>query len=158
MKFTVELVVQSLPEMHAERLLEFVSKQITESHHVEFYLSWSVQLLTIHAPKDNVFKQQSLLSIQDSLTRKYDVLSKVCDFNKYTLKVLIEMGDESTADALQKGEAHIGSETDEDDDDDDDTDIDEDNLFLIRKDGNGTNDSDIEMQTQSEDSSSESAD
>lgn len=87
----VELVVASLPDLYVERALEFVSKQVSASHHIEFYLNWSRHLLTIHAQKEGVFKQQSLISMQDSLNRKYEALSKICDFNKYTLKVLREM-------------------------------------------------------------------
>lgn len=37
-----------------------------------------------------MLKHQTLLSVQDSLTRKYELLNKVCDFNKYTLQVLID--------------------------------------------------------------------
>lgn len=147
--------------MYAERILEFVSKKISESHHIEFYLSWSTQLLTIHAPKENIFKQQSLLSVQDSLTRKYDALSKICDFNKYTLKVLIEMGKEAAA-SQYKNEGIFGESDEEDeeeeDDDDDDDDFDEENLFLMKQPNNGTNDSDVDMQTDSGESSNESDD
>lgn len=81
--------------MYVERALEFISKQVNSSHHIEFYLNWAKNLLTIHAQKEGVFKQQSLISMQDSLTRKYDALSKICDYNKYTLKVLREMSSQT---------------------------------------------------------------
>lgn len=119
---------------------------------MEFYLNWSTNLLTIHAPKENLFKQQSLLSIQDSLTRKYESLSKVCDFNKYTLKVLIEMREANA----QRDDGSVGDSDDEDDVDDSDSD--EDNLMLIRQDTSGTHDNDVEMQTDSGESSDESDD
>lgn len=128
--------MSALPNIYAERTLEFVSKQVTASNHIEFYLNWSTKLLTIHADKENVFRHQSLLLTQDALTRKYDALSKVCDFNKYTLKVLIGMADakEVAANGNEKSNDGDGS----DDDVDMDSDSDEDNLMLIR----GTNSDD----------------
>lgn len=149
----VELVATFLPDVYVERILEFVSKQISSSHHIEFYLNWSTKLLTAHAPKENIFKQQSLVSIQDSLTRKYDQLSKVCDFNKYTLKVLIEMGE---AKALAKANKQNGDDDDDSDNSDSDE-YDESNLMLIRKqtNGNHNDDSDVTMATDTEQESSD---
>lgn len=138
MFISVELVATALPEMYVERILEFVSKQVSGSHHIEFYLSWATQILTIHAQKENIFKQQSLVSIQDSLTRKYEALSKICDYNKYTLKVLREMSEANAANENQ--------ETDSDDDGDE-SDLDDNNLVLIRPNTNGDHDEDVEMPT-----------
>lgn len=145
--FVVDLVVYTLPEMYVERLLEFVSKQISSSHHVEFYLSWATKLLTTHASKENVLKQQSLISIQDSLQRKYDSLSKVCDFNKYTLRVLQEAV-ETNASVDPMNDAD--DDDDDEDDDSDDNDLDADKLMLINPNSNGAQDHDVEMQTDSE--------
>lgn len=136
MLFPVELVVRSLPEIYAERTLEFVSRQVNASPHIEFYLNWSTNLLTVHAGKDDAFKQQTLISSQDAITRKYEVLSKICDFNKYTLKVLIDL-----ADGMEGSQqAALGS----DDDDEEMESEDEDNLVLIRRKDNG-NTSDVAM-------------
>lgn len=151
-KFLVELVVSAMPEMYVERTLEYVSRQVSSSHHVEFYLNWATKILTIHASKENLIKQQSLISIQDSLQRKYDALSKVCDFNKYTLKVLIEMGQANENGQDENGDGKSDSDENDDEDEDED-DIDDTNLILIRQDRNGTQDQDVEMQTDSEQSS-----
>lgn len=142
-----------MPEIYVERTLEFVSKQVSASHHIEFYITWATKILTIHAPKENVFKQQSLIAIQDSLTRKYEALSRVCDFNKYTLKVLREMGEANAADENKES----GSDSDSDEDDDDEDDLDDSNLILIKRDTNGSHDQDVEMQSDqsSEDDMSE---
>lgn len=134
--------------MYVERLMEFVSKQISTSHHIEFYLSWATKLLTTHASKENVFKQQSLISIQDSLQRKYDGLSKVCDFNKYTLKVLQEI-------AKTNGSNDTSDDDDDDSDDNDSNDLDENNSILINPNSNGKEDHDVEMQTDSQESTDE---
>lgn len=144
-------MVTALPEIYVERTLEFVSKQISASQHIEFYLIWATKLLTIHASKENVFKQQSLISIQDSLTRKYEALSKMCDFNKYTLKVVREMGESNVKTECDESEAES---------DEDESDIDDNNLLLIRQHTNGTHDDDddVEMQMQSDSSDEMSTD
>lgn len=146
--FSAHLVASSLPDIYAERLLEFVGKQINSSQHVEFYVNWSTTLLTIHAPKENALKQQSLVAIQDSLVRKYDALNKICDFNKYTLKVLMEM-----AQAKDEAAANGSNSSQGDSDEDDGSDFGE-NLVLIRQDPyetNGNNDTDEEMPTEDDD-------
>lgn len=153
MCISVELVATSLPDIYVERILEYVSKQINNSHHIEFYLNWSTKLLTAHAPKDNLFKQQSLVSIQDSLTRKHEQLSKVCDFNKYTLKVLIEMSD-----AKVQATSNTGINHDDENSDSDSQDL-EDNLMLLKTNGhNEADDSDVSMASESEANTSPSDD
>lgn len=141
-------MVYTLPEMYVERLLEFVSRQISSSHHVEFYLGWATKLLTTHASKANAFKQQSLISIQDSLQRKYNALSKVCDFNKYTLKVLQEMAKTNASNDHMSGTDDDNSSSNSDENDD----LDENNLLLIHPNPNGTQDDDVDMKSDSEQS------
>lgn len=87
----MELIVRSLPDAYAERTLQFIAKYLNTSHHVEFYLNWACSILTFHGPKYNILSHQSLLTLQQSLSRKYELLSKVCDFNKYTIQVLTNM-------------------------------------------------------------------
>ena len=144
---SVELVVASLPDIYAHRTLEFVAKQITTSHHIEFYLQWSTCLLTAHGEKDNVLKHHSLLSVQDSLTRKYDLLNKICDFNKYTLRLLSDMAVAKTADE-QAGRIDEGSDAEEEEDDDDLT-----NLILVRQNTNGNGHVDFEERSDEDDDS-----
>lgn len=88
---TVPLVVASLPDDYAHRALQFIGKHLDSSSHIEFYLQWACTLLSVHGPKDNVLSHNTLLTLHQSLNRKYEQLSKVCDFNKYTLKVLSAM-------------------------------------------------------------------
>lgn len=84
----------------------------------------------MYANKDNVFKQQALVAIQDSLTRKYEALNKICDYNKYTLKVLIDIAD--TKQATNNGQL-LGNNKTENGHSDTDSDDDVGNLILIRK-------------------------
>lgn len=124
----MELIVRSLPDTYAERTLQFIAKYLNTSHHVEFYLNWACSILTFHGPKDNILSHQSLLTLQQSLSRKYELLSKVCDFNKYTMQVLANMSN---------GKA--------DDEQVDDEQSDDENLILLRTTSNGCgNDSDDE--------------
>lgn len=84
-------MVASLPDDYAERALQFIGKHLDSSSHIEFYLHWACTMLSVHGPKDNILSHQSLLTLHQSLNRKYEQLSKVCDFNKYTIKVLSSM-------------------------------------------------------------------
>lgn len=118
--FKVELIVRSLPDVYAERTLQFIAKYLNASHHVEFYLHWACSILSFHGPKDNILSHQSLLTLHQSLSRKYELLSKVCDFNKYTMQVLLNMANEVPERVTVDG--------DESDDDE--------NLVLIRSNGN----------------------
>lgn len=126
-----------------ERLIEFVARQVSASHHVEFYLHWSTTLLTVHAAKEDCLKAQTLITVQDSLTRKYESLSKICDFNKYTLKVLADM--RIAAAEAQLDENNVGDE-----------DSDAESLILghARQDnGNDNDDVDMESEEDSDDDS-----
>lgn len=134
----MELVSSSLPDDYAHRTLEFVAKQLGSSPHVEFYLKWACSILSIHGPKDQVLSHHSLLALHQNLSRKYEMLSKVCDFNKYTIKVLKSM-------ATKKSEEN-GSEMEDDDDDTDDEE-----LLMVR-----TNGHDIDVDMNDVDNSSDS--
>lgn len=127
-----------------ERLVEFVARQVSGSHHVEFYLHWSTTLLTVHAAKEDCLKAQTLIAVQDSLTRKYESLSKICDFNKYTLKVLADMRNAAAEAPLNESD---GSEADSD----------AESLILGRvRHDNGNDDEDVDME--SEEGSSDDSD
>ncbi|XP_055594571.1 periodic tryptophan protein 2 homolog [Uranotaenia lowii] len=84
----VELLVQSLPDEFAHRTLKFVAKILASSPHVEFYLKWSNLLLTRLGQLDNVLTQQTLVVLHQNLNRKYEMLNRICDFNKYTIQLL----------------------------------------------------------------------
>ncbi len=140
LQLTVELIIRSLPDAYAERTLQFIAKYLNTSHHVEFYLNWACSILTFHGPKDNILSHQSLLTLHQSLSRKYELLSKVCDFNKYTMQVVSNMSNEI-------------SERSEDDNDDGQSD--DENLMLIQRNVNGDNGDDEEMAESSSNSEEE---
>lgn len=106
--------------MYAQRILDFVAQLITTSQHIEFYLHWLKCLLNIHGAKNGVLKQQSLLAVQDSITRKYELLTKTCDFNKYTLQVLVESSESKYNDKYAvEDNSNEADETEEEDGNDD---------------------------------------
>lgn len=134
-------MARTLPDIYVERLVEFVARQVSASHHVEFYLHWSTTLLTVHAAKEDCLKAQTLIAVQDSLTRKYESLSKVCDFNKYTLKVLADMRNAAAETKMDENNAN-----------DNDSDVESLILGKIRHE-NGNDDVDMESEEASEDDS-----
>uniref|UniRef100_A0A8D8G919 Periodic tryptophan protein 2 homolog n=1 Tax=Culex pipiens TaxID=7175 RepID=A0A8D8G919_CULPI len=87
----VELIVLSMPDEFAHRTLQFVSKIVGTSAHIEFYLKWVNLLLTRLGQQENVLTQQTLVLLHQTLNRKYESLNKICDFNKYTIQVLKNM-------------------------------------------------------------------
>ncbi|KAF2898642.1 hypothetical protein ILUMI_07536 [Ignelater luminosus] len=89
----VELTISNLSEQYLDRLLLIIANLLDNSRHLEYYLLWAENLLTLHGPK--VKSQQNmpaLLSLQKSLNRKYEQLSKLCDFNKYTMQYISKLG------------------------------------------------------------------
>lgn len=140
---TVNLVVATLPDEYAHRTLQFVAKQLEATQHVQFYLQWACQLITLHGPKEDVLSAHTLLALQQNLSRKYEQLSKVCDFNKYTMRVLRSVDEPKSA-----AEA-AGDDDDEEERDDD--------LMLVRlvKDGQSNDDDDMESDDENDTSSDE---
>ncbi|XP_014211564.1 periodic tryptophan protein 2 homolog [Copidosoma floridanum] len=85
----VVLTVASVSGAYIERLMKFVASELEESRHIHFYLLWVESILTEHGPKENaIFKLPTLLLLQKNMQQKYDDLSKICDFNQYTIMYL----------------------------------------------------------------------
>ncbi|GLV37986.1 uncharacterized protein CBL_07783 [Carabus blaptoides fortunei] len=99
----VELTISSLSEKYIERLLMIIANYLETSPHIEFYLIWIQHLLTIHGPK---IRPQSnlpaLLALQKSLHSKYEDLSKICDFNKYTMQYISRLGEDVRNDLIKQ--------------------------------------------------------
>lgn len=89
----VELVCADLSPEFSQRLLQQLARQLQSTPHIEFYLQWSCCLLTKHGNQDGVFQHTGLLALHEVLSRKYEMLNKICDYNKYTLKVLLDRAD-----------------------------------------------------------------
>lgn len=90
----VELIVTNLSPKCIERLLLIISNALENSKHLEYYLNWSTCLLTIHGSSISIQKNMpAIIALQKSLNTKYDQLSKICDFNKYTIQYVARLGD-----------------------------------------------------------------
>ncbi|XP_076839632.1 PWP2 small subunit processome component [Brachyhypopomus gauderio] len=84
-----ELVSSSLPDVYVEKLLDFVASSLEKSRHLQFYLTWAQSLLTLHGQKLKNRSSAILPTIQQllkSIQRHHDDLSKLCDWNIYTIR------------------------------------------------------------------------
>lgn len=88
----IEFLAQNLPDTYVDYLMAFLPNQIESSAHVQFYLTWLEKLLMSHTPS---LKQRSgsimttLRSLQKATKIKNDDISKLCEYNKYTLQFLL---------------------------------------------------------------------
>ncbi|XP_011500675.1 PREDICTED: periodic tryptophan protein 2 homolog [Ceratosolen solmsi marchali] len=88
----IELTAASIPRAYVERLLKFIANEIEESRHIHFYLLWIEAVLTEHGPKGNaILHLPTLILLQKNMLKKYDDLSKICDFNQYTIGYLKQL-------------------------------------------------------------------
>uniref|UniRef100_A0A8B9HWS9 PWP2 small subunit processome component n=1 Tax=Astyanax mexicanus TaxID=7994 RepID=A0A8B9HWS9_ASTMX len=86
---TVAVVSSSLPDVYVEKLLNFVASSLEKSRHLQFYLTWAQNLLTLHGQKLKSRSTTMLPTIQQllkSLQKHHDDLSKLCDWNIYTIR------------------------------------------------------------------------
>lgn len=84
----IEIVSTNLPETYVEKLLDFIASVMDNSKFIEFYLIWVKHLLVrTKSPPLNV-----LLALQKSVHRKYQDLSKLANFNKYSIMLIRKMG------------------------------------------------------------------
>ncbi|KAF7277818.1 hypothetical protein GWI33_009234 [Rhynchophorus ferrugineus] len=89
----VELLVMNLPSKYIEKLLMIIATGLENSRHIEYYLYWCQHILTVHGTNINGQKNKpALLSLEKGLIRKYEQLSKICDYNKYTLQYITALG------------------------------------------------------------------
>jgi len=89
----VQLIVSDLPNRFIARLLLIVASGLDSSRHLEYYLFWIQHTLTIHGSKISGQKNMpALLALEKSLLRRYGQISKLCDYNKYTLEYITTLG------------------------------------------------------------------
>ncbi|KAG6796535.1 periodic tryptophan protein 2 [Apis mellifera caucasica] len=89
----IDLTVTDLPDIYIEKILKFIASELEFTRHIHFYLLWIETILTKHGPKINAALQMPiLLMLQKNMQKKYDDLSKICDFNQYTMNYLKKVG------------------------------------------------------------------
>ncbi|KPI91085.1 Periodic tryptophan protein 2-like [Papilio xuthus] len=79
----IELTVRDLEEEYRERVGGSVARLLQDSRHLEHLLVWARALLAGGRLPHTV-----LLALEKVLTLKYSQLSKICDFNKYTIRCI----------------------------------------------------------------------
>ncbi|XP_043259582.1 periodic tryptophan protein 2 homolog [Colletes gigas] len=110
----IELTVTNLPDIYVEKVLKFIALELELSRHIHFYLIWVETILTKHGPKINSALQMPiLLMLQKNMQKKYDDLSKICDFNQYTMSYLKQVGERKAEKCISN---KTTSETDEESD------------------------------------------
>ncbi|XP_064879639.1 PWP2 small subunit processome component [Oncorhynchus nerka] len=90
----IAVVCGSLPDVYVEKLLGFIASALERCGHLQFYLSWSQSLLTQHGQK---LKTRSgavlptIQSLQKSIQKHFEDLSKLCDWNMYTIRYAVAL-------------------------------------------------------------------
>lgn len=93
----IQIIVSTLPDIYAKRCIDFVSKELDSSRHIEFYMIWATQILELHGVK---FKMDvsslktflpSLRNLQRSINRHENDLRKIFEHNIYLIRFLNEI-------------------------------------------------------------------
>ncbi|KOC66252.1 Periodic tryptophan protein 2 like protein, partial [Habropoda laboriosa] len=108
----INLTVTNLSAIYVEKLLKFVALELEFTRHIHFYLLWIETILTKHGSRINSALQMPvLLILQKNMQKKYDDLSKICDFNQYTMSYLKTVG--SYKAARKSASDKVATESDE---------------------------------------------
>ena len=74
----IELCVASISQVYVIRCMKFIVSLLENSKHLEFYLCWIKNILTIHGSAiKGVDFIPVLLSLQKNLTRNFDDIGKL---------------------------------------------------------------------------------
>uniref|UniRef100_A0A4W5R6W2 PWP2 small subunit processome component n=1 Tax=Hucho hucho TaxID=62062 RepID=A0A4W5R6W2_9TELE len=114
----IAVVCGSLPDVYVEKLLGFIASALERCGHLQFYLSWSQSLLTQHGQK---LKTRSgailptIQSLQKSIQKHFEDLSKLCDWNMYTIRYAVALSKQrgvkrTAGDALCDEDSEVMSE------------------------------------------------
>ncbi|KAH8413779.1 hypothetical protein KR222_008085, partial [Zaprionus bogoriensis] len=142
----IELICTDLSPDFAQRLLQQLARLLQSSPHIEFYLQWCCCLLTAHGYHDGVFQHTALLALHESISRKFETFSKICDYNKYTLKVLLDQAERQKS---IKQSASNGIDQQSEDSDD--------GMLLIKHDANKSVEFGNELSYENEEGSDDSS-
>lgn len=88
---SIKHVVKAVGNEHLERLLQYLSKIMLESPHIEFYTQWCLELLQCHGmymEKNRSLYMKAFRAMHRSVQIQHDELRKIVDENKYTLDVI----------------------------------------------------------------------
>ncbi|XP_054159005.1 periodic tryptophan protein 2 homolog [Oppia nitens] len=89
----ISFICVSLPINYVIKCLHYIAIAVESTKHIEFYLKWSLNLLynngTVLKTSTNLETfDPTLRLLQYNLNRHFDNLSKVCEHNKYLMKLI----------------------------------------------------------------------
>ncbi|XP_078264739.1 PWP2 small subunit processome component [Rhinoraja longicauda] len=90
----VGMVCSTLPLLYVGKLLGFMAAVLESSRHLEFFLSWAEQLLSLHGQQlkaRSVELLPAIQSLQRSIQRHYDSVSKLCEWNRYNMRYTLAL-------------------------------------------------------------------
>ncbi|RLU14873.1 hypothetical protein DMN91_012760 [Ooceraea biroi] len=110
----IELTMISMPDVYIERLLKFIASELESTRHIHFYLLWIETILTRRGPRINSALQMPvLLMLSKNMQKKYDDLSRICEFNQYTINYVLRIGElRSANDTTAQDAIEIDNESD----------------------------------------------
>lgn len=92
---SIPLVVKGIGPEQLDRLMQFISKCVATSPHIEFYMEWSLQVLLQHG----IFLQKhrgkfmtSFRAMFKAISTRFEELKNMCDENSFTLQFVEEQG------------------------------------------------------------------
>ena len=125
----ISLISQHLNLSYLPSMLMFIAEEAEVSRHLQFYLIWTKSLLYNHGAYLKTESKQYtpvLNLLIKNLTRKSEDLSRICDYNKYTIKYLIRLNETKHDEDVEENmvaEDNVVKEVTNDDDNDSDEDM-----------------------------------
>lgn len=91
---SVVVVVNTIASAYVGRVLNFIVSQIDTTPHIEFHLKWIEAIFYEHGTllqKRTPSTVSVLRAVQKSVGRRFEDLSKLCQFNRYTLQYILSL-------------------------------------------------------------------
>ncbi|CAG2114442.1 unnamed protein product [Medioppia subpectinata] len=89
----IPFICTTLPNNYVEKFLHSIALSLESTKHIEFYLKWCQRLLShngtaLKANNSVEAMAPTLRLLQHNLSRHFDNLSKICEHNKYSLRLI----------------------------------------------------------------------
>lgn len=85
---SIQHVIRTIGPEHLERLMQFISKIMDTSPHVEFYLEWCLEMLRIHGiymDKHRSVFMRAFRAMHKIVQTRHDEIKTICNQNRYNL-------------------------------------------------------------------------
>ena len=94
----MQFICQELPKLYVEKVLKYVSQELENTVHIDYYLTWCIHIINCHGRylKDNALTlSTSFRAIQKNCSRHFDSLSKLCDDNRFMMEYITSLCDKT---------------------------------------------------------------